>query len=444
MEFYSISNPKLKASFEDAVLRGIASDKGLFFPNEIPLLSDDFFASLSNLSDHEIAFEAIKPFVQDSISEESLESIINKVLSFDFPLVEIQPDIYCLELFQGPTLAFKDVGARFMAFCLEHFIKENQSSKITVLVATSGDTGGAVANGFFGIEGIDVVVLYPKNLVSSIQQRQITTLGGNVHALEIDGTFDDCQTFVKSAFVDKSIISKLRLTSANSINIARWLPQMFYYFFALKNLPIKSPEIIFSVPSGNFGNICSGILAKKMGLPISRFVASTNINKTFVTYLETNKYNPIVPSWKTISNAMDVGNPSNFTRIKELYRSSTFTDEYQEIRSNLSGRYYTDKQTRQAIRDLYKNYGYLSDPHSAVGYLGLKDELKELAGANQGSKTGIFLGTAHPVKFYEEVEKIINKKISLPKQLEGIFDKEKRFSIIRNYRQFKDFLLSGH
>lgn len=444
MEFYSISNPKLKANFREAVLRGIASDKGLYFPTEIPLISNDFIRSLSNLSNPEIAFEVIKPFVQDSISEENLEGIIEKVLSFDFPLVEIQPDIHCLELFQGPTLAFKDVGARFMAFCLEHFIKENQSSKITVLVATSGDTGGAVANGFFGIEGIDVVVLYPKNLVSPIQQRQITTLKGNVHALEIDGTFDDCQAFVKSAFVDDSIISKLKLTSANSINIARWLPQMFYYFFCLKSILAKYREIIVSVPSGNFGNICAGILAKKMGLPISRYVASTNINKTFVTYLETNKYNPIVPSWKTISNAMDVGDPSNFERIKELYRSGALTDEYQEIRSNLSGRYYTDKQTRQTIRDLYKNYGYLSDPHSAVGYLGLKDELKEFGNGNQGSKTGIFLGTAHPVKFYEEVEKIINKKISLPNQLEGIFDKEKRVSAIKDYRQFKDFLLSGY
>ena len=443
MEFYSISNPKLKASFKEAVLRGIASDKGLYFPSEIPLLSNDFIASLSTLSNREIAFEVIKPFAQDSISEEDLERIIEKTLSFDFPLVEIQPDIYCLELFQGPTLAFKDVGARFMAFCLEHFIKEKHPSKITVLVATSGDTGGAVANGFFGIEGIEVVVLYPKDLVSPIQQIQITTLGGNVHALEIDGTFDECQAFVKSAFVDDDIKERIELTSANSINVARWLPQMFYYFFALKSLLIKYREIIVSVPSGNFGNICAGMLAKKMGLPISRFVASTNINKTVVTYLETSKYNPIVPSWKTISNAMDVGDPSNFTRIKELYRVGASTDEYEEIRSNLSGRYYTDKQTRQAIKDLYKNCGYLSDPHSAVGYLGLTDELKELGNIDQGSKTGVFLGTAHPVKFYEEVEDIINKKIALPNQLENIFDKEKRFSIIKDYTQFKDFLLSG-
>lgn len=442
MEFYSISNPKLKASFKEAVLHGIASDKGLYFPNEIPLLSNDFIASLSTLSNHEIAFEVIKPFVQDSISEESLERIIEKTLSFDFPLVEIQPDIYCLELFQGPTLAFKDVGARFMAFCLDHFIKEKHPSKITVLVATSGDTGGAVANGFFGIEGIEVVVLYPKNLVSPIQQRQITTLGGNVHALEIDGTFDECQAFVKSAFVDDEIKERIELTSANSINVARWLPQMFYYFFALKSLLIKSREIIVSVPSGNFGNICAGMLAKKMGLPISRFVASTNINKTVVTYLETSKYNPIVPSWKTISNAMDVGDPSNFTRIKELYRLDDTTNEYEEIRSNLSGRYYTDKQTRQAIKDLYRNYGYLSDPHSAVGYLGLTDELEELGKLDKGDRTGVFLGTAHPVKFYEEVEKIITKKISLPQQLEDIFDKEKRFSRIKDYAVFKDFLLS--
>jgi threonine synthase len=404
----------------------------LYFPESLTPISSDFFDKIETLSNEEIAFQAIQQFVGDEIPEENLRQIITETLCFDFPLVKVESNIYSLELFHGPTMAFKDVGARFMSRCLAYFNPEvsglKKGAKNTVIVATSGDTGGAVASGFLGVEGVDVVILYPSGKVSDIQERQLTTLGQNITALEVDGVFDDCQDMVKKAFLDESLDYK-NLTSANSINIARWLPQMFYFFFAYKQLKSENKPLIFSCPSGNFGNICAGIIAKKLGLPIEHFVASTNVNNTVPRFLEAGLYDP-KPSKATISNAMDVGNPSNFIRIQEMYKN-----DLTEFKKDFSSYSFTDEETEIALKKIYKNSGYIAEPHGAVGYLGLKKELQ-----NHPYSIGIFLETAHPIKFLDVVEPILNVKLPIPTQIESVLNKEKLSIKIKSYEDFKAYL----
>ncbi|GGW87401.1 threonine synthase [Salegentibacter mishustinae] len=430
MKYRSLNDKNHKVSFEDAVVRGLAPGKALYFPEDIPKLSPDFFQNLDKYSKEEIAYEAIKAFVGDEIEKNSLQEILKKTLNFEFPVVPISENIGTLELFHGPTLAFKDVGAGFMAGCLGHFVKKGNLGKITVLVATSGDTGGAVANGFLGVEGIDVVILYPKGKVSEIQEKQLTTLGQNITALEVNGNFDDCQDMVKKAFSDSEISAKRQLTSANSINVARWLPQMFYYFFAYKQLAEKKAKLAFSVPSGNFGNICAGMLAKQMGLPIDHFIASNNENNVVTRYLKSKEYAP-KQSVQTISNAMDVGTPSNFVRILEL-----FDNEFNSLSQQLSSFSYSDDETRNAIKEVKQKYNYVMDPHGAVGYLGLQDFLAE-----NPEYYGTFLETAHPVKFLETVEEVIGEKVEIPDSIKEVMNKEKKSFEISDYAELKDFLM---
>ena len=431
MKYYSLSNPTIKTSFENAVVNGISSDRGLYFPEEIPSLSSSFFEELPQLSIHEMAYTAISPFVGDEIPQAVLENILKNTLDFDFPVVPIKDNMWSLELFHGPTLAFKDVGARFMAQCLGYFNSKNAGQKITVLVATSGDTGGAVANGFLGVEGIDVVILYPKGKVSKVQEQQLTTLGQNITALEVEGVFDDCQDMVKTAFLDQEITAKRKLTSANSINVARWLPQMLYYFIAYRQLAQRKQPLVFSVPSGNFGNICAGMIGQNMGLPIDHFIAATNINDAVPAYLETGQY-AAVKTTPTISNAMDVGDPSNFVRIQKIY-GNNFT----QLKDYLSGYRFTDDATLEAMREIYHTSSYIADPHGAVGYLGLKDYLEKHPG-----KYGVFLETAHPVKFLDTVEETLERKVPMPGRIQSLLDKEKKSIGIKNYADLKSYLLS--
>ncbi len=428
MKYYSLNHNAPEVSFQEAVIQGLATDKGLYFPKSITPLNADFFENIENLSNEEIAFEAIKQFVGDEIPSETLKEIITQTLCFDFSTVKVEDYIYALELYHGPTMAFKDVGARFMSRCLAYFNKDQKDNTNTVLVATSGDTGGAVANGFLGVQGVEVIILYPSGKVSDIQERQLTTLGQNIKALEVDGVFDDCQDMVKKAFLDESLKHK-NLTSANSINIARWLPQMFYFFFAYKQLKSQNKPLVFSCPSGNFGNICAGIIAKKLGLPIEHFVASTNINDTVPRFLENGNYDP-KPSKATISNAMDVGNPSNFIRIQEMYNN-----DLEQFKKDFSSFSYTDAETLEAMKSIYKTNGYISEPHGAVGYLGLKKELK-----NHTNAIGIFLETAHPIKFLDVVEPALNVKLPIPKQIESVLNKEKVSLKIKTYEELKAFL----
>jgi len=429
MNYYSLNNNSNTVSFRKAVIDGIAPDKGLYFPEIITPLSTDFFKKIEYFSNEEIAFHTIKQFIGDEIPEPALKEIIADVLSFNFPLVQLNKSQYVLELFHGPTLAFKDVGARFMSRCLGYFSKENKK-KTTVLVATSGDTGSAVANGFYETENVDVVILYPKGKVSHVQELQLTTLGKNIKALTVNGTFDDCQAMVKNAFLDNDL-NDIQLTSANSINIARWLPQMWYYFFAYKQLKQKNKELVISVPSGNFGNICAGILGKKLGLPINHFIASTNANNVVTTYLKTKKYTP-KPSQQTISNAMDVGDPSNFIRIQKL-----LDNNYKALTDQLSSYSFTDDQTREAIRNIKANYNYIIDPHGAVGLLGLNEYQKE-----HPNTVGISLETAHPIKFLDVVEPVIDEKIPLPNSIAAILDKKIIVEEISTYNELKNHLLS--
>jgi threonine synthase len=430
MYYYSLNRKAPDVSFKDAVINGLAPDKGLYFPEKITNLDPSFIENIEKYSDHEIAFEAIKQFVGDEIPEPELRKIVEETLNFVFPVVPIEENISTLELFHGPTMAFKDVGARFMARCFGYFNKGDNFSKVTVLVATSGDTGGAVASGFLGVKGVDVVILYPSGKVSDIQEKQLTTLGKNIRALEVHGTFDDCQTMVKRAFLDDEIKKVKNLTSANSINVARWLPQMFYFFFTYKQLKHKQKELVFSVPSGNFGNICAGMMAQQLGLPIKQFVASTNINDIVPNYLKTGKYEP-KPSKQTISNAMDVGDPSNFIRIQEIYGNDD-----SKLKGLLSSYAFTDEETRKTIKDIKENSSYTADPHGAVGYLGLK---KYLSGKEE--LQGVFLETAHPVKFLDVVEPIIRETIELPKQIKAVIDKQKSSVQISTYSELKDFLI---
>ena len=428
MNYYSLHHKSPKSTFKNAVVQGLAKDRGIYFPETITPLSKDFISNISKYSNHEIAFEVIKQFVGDEIPTEKLKEIIAETVCFDFPLVTIDDNIASLELFHGPTMAFKDVGAKFMAKCLEYFNIGN-TEEITVLVATSGDTGGAVANGFLGAKGVNVVILYPSGKVSDVQEKQLTTLGKNITALEVDGVFDDCQEMVKTAFLDEEITKTL--TSANSINVARWLPQMFYFFFAYKELHNKHKELVFSVPSGNFGNICAGIMAQKLGLPIKHFVASTNVNDTVPKYLINGIYNP-KPSKATISNAMDVGNPSNFIRIKEL-----FNNDLETLKSAFSSYSFTDDETRTTMKEIYTNSGYVADPHGAVGYLGLKKyELSE-------NEFGVFLETAHPVKFLDVVEETLPVKVAVPAQIQKVINNKKVAFKASSYEDLKEFLIKG-
>ena len=428
MKYYSLNHNAPEVSFEEAVIKGLASDKGLYFPKSITPLNADFFENIENLSNEEMAYEAIQQFVGDEIPAETLKKIIAETLCFDFPTVKVEENIYALELYHGPTMAFKDVGARFMSRCVAYFNKDKKDNTNTVLVATSGDTGGAVASGFLGVQGVEVIILYPSGKVSDIQERQLTTLGQNIKALEVDGFFDDCQDMIKKAFLDESLKHK-NLTSANSINIARWLPQMFYFFFAYKQLKLQNKPLVFSCPSGNFGNICAGIIAKKLGLPIEHFVASTNVNDTVPRFLENGNYDP-KPSKATISNAMDVGNPSNFIRIQEMYNN-----DLEQFKKDFSSFSYTDSETLEAMKSIYKIDGYIAEPHGAVGYLGLKKELK-----NHANAIGIFLETAHPIKFLDVVEPALNVKLPIPTQIESVLNKEKISVKIKTYEDLKAFL----
>ncbi|MDG1402611.1 threonine synthase [Polaribacter sp.] len=426
MNYYSLHHTSPKTSFKNAVIQGLAKDRGIYFPDKITKLSEDFINNISDFTNHEIAYEVIKQFVGDEIPTKKLKEIVAKTVSFDFPLVKVDDNIASLELFHGPTMAFKDVGAKFMSQCLEYFNKDNDD-EVTVLVATSGDTGGAVANGFLGAKGVKVVILYPSGKVSDIQEKQLTTLGQNITALEVDGVFDDCQEMVKTAFLDQEI--KKALTSANSINVARWLPQMFYFFFAYKELHKKHKDLVFSVPSGNFGNICAGVMAQKLGLPIKHFVASTNVNDTVPNYLKEGVYNP-KPSKATISNAMDVGNPSNFIRIQEL-----FNNDIEALKNTFSSYSFKDDKTKAIMKEIYTKSGYVAEPHGAIGYLGLKKHgLKE-------NEFGVFLETAHPVKFLDVVEATLPVKVEIPQQIQKIINKKKVSIKAASYQDLKDFLM---
>ncbi len=428
MQYYSLNRNAPNVAFSEAVVKGLAPDRGLYFPETITPLPASFFEDIESMDNIDIAYHAIQQFVGDELPEEVVRDILKDVLSFDFPVVDIEDGIGTLELFHGPTMAFKDVGARFMARCLEYFNRDNDNH-ITVLVATSGDTGGAVANGFLGVKGVDVVILFPSGKVSDIQKKQLTTLGNNITALEVDGVFDDCQEMVKTAFLDTDITAIRQLTSANSINIARWLPQLFYFIFAYKQVKSKGKDVVFSVPSGNFGNICAGIVARKLGLPVKHFIASTNINDTVVTYLKTSEYVP-KPSKATISNAMDVGNPSNFIRIQQL-----FENNFEALKQDFSAYSFDDNQTREAMKTIYTNTKYIADPHGAVGYLGLQER------GISDTEYGIFLETAHPVKFLDVVESTLDTTVAIPPQIKKVLNKEEVSIKIKSYEELKQFLL---
>ncbi|MDD3080462.1 MAG: threonine synthase [Paludibacter sp.] len=435
MKYYSTNKKVSGESLSNAVIKGLAEDKGLFMPDQITEIPAMFYENIDKMSFQEMAYTAAYMMFGEDVHANMLKTIVYETLNFDVPLVKVEDNIYSLELFHGPTLAFKDVGARFMSRMLSYFIQRqaDNGKQVNVLVATSGDTGSAVANGFLGVEGIHVYVLYPKGLVSPIQECQFTTLGQNITALEVDGTFDDCQALVKSAFMDEELNAKMKLTSANSINVARFLPQAFYYFYAYAQLKKMSEEaaknMVVCVPSGNFGNITAGLFAKRMGLPVKRFIAANNRNDIFLEYLKTGKYNPR-PSVSTIANAMDVGDPSNFARILDLYGNS-----HAAISAEISGISYDDEQIADTIRTCKKSTGYLLDPHGACGYQALKDML-------QPGETGIFLETAHPAKFLNTVEKIIGEKIEIPEKLQEFMKGEKKSeSMTKDFADFKSYLL---
>lgn len=431
MKYYSTNKQAPDATLEEAVVKGLAADKGLFMPREIKPLLPSFYDEIENLSFQEIAYRVADAFFGEDVPADTLKQIVYDTLSFDVPVVKVKDNIYSLELFHGPTLAFKDVGGRFMARLLSYFIRKEGKQQVNVLVATSGDTGSAVANGFLGVKGIHVYVLYPKGKVSEIQEKQFTTLGQNITAIEVDGTFDDCQALVKNAFMDKELNAHMQLTSANSINVARFLPQAFYYFYAyaqLKKLG-KTDNLVVCVPSGNFGNITAGLFGKRMGLPVSRFIAANNRNDIFYQYLQTGEYCPR-PSVATIANAMDVGDPSNFARILALYDNS-----HAAISAEISGATYTDEQIRETVKKTYAETGYLLDPHGACGYRALEEGLKP-------GETGVFLETAHPAKFLQTVEEIIGDKVSVPEKLQAFMKGTKQsVPMSKDFAAFKDYLM---
>ncbi|MDH6304537.1 threonine synthase [Parabacteroides sp. PF5-5] len=436
MKYYSTNKQAPFASLKRAVIKGLAGDKGLYMPENIDLLKDFVIGEMKDMTFQEIACVVAKALFGDDVNGGTLEKIVNDTLSFDTPAVPVHDNIYSLELFHGPTLAFKDVGARFMARLLEYFITKEGVKDVNVLVATSGDTGSAVANGFLGVEGINVYVLYPKGKVSAIQECQFTTLGQNITALEIDGTFDDCQALVKSAFMDTEINEHKKLTSANSINVARFLPQSFYYFYAYAQLDKigKADKLVISVPSGNFGNITAGLFAYWMGLPIKRFIAANNRNDVFLDYLNTGVYTPR-PSVATIANAMDVGDPSNFARIMDLF--GIYPDPYKTIKKKIAGYAYTNEDIADTMRQVYKQYGYVLDPHGACGYQGLIDN--KLA----ANETGLFLETAHPAKFKSTVDEILGIDLEIPQKLQAFMNGQKQsIELGKDFDSFKKYLMN--
>jgi threonine synthase len=431
MNYYSLNKNSPLVTFREGTIKGQAPDKGLYFPETIPMVDPSLISGIENISKQELAFRIMQPYIGYEIDHESLYRIVSETINFPFPLVAVGDTIFSLELFHGPTLAFKDVGARFMSRCLGYF-SAGQVEKTTVLVATSGDTGGAVANGFLGVEGVDVVILYPSGKVSPVQELQLTTCGQNITALEIGGSFDDCQAMVKDAFMDPDLAKKLQLTSANSINIARWLPQQLYYFFAYQQWKEKDKPPVISVPSGNFGNICAGLLAHVSGLPVKHFVAACNVNDSVPQYLRSGVYQSktAVP---TISNAMDVGSPSNFVRILELFRH-----DHQNIAEKIAGYTIDDEHTAQTIADVYNQLGYVLDPHGAVAYNALQQYLQEYP-----KEKGIFLETAHPVKFPGTVEKMTGKPIPVPESVKPLFQKQKlSIRMQPSFTELKEWLLN--
>lgn len=429
--YYSTNGKAPLATLEEAVVKGLAGDRGLYMPEKIKRLPHEFYDNIADMSFHEIAIKVADAFFGEDIESKALEEIVRDTLSFDCPVVRVTDSIYSLELFHGPTLAFKDVGARFMARLLQYFIKKENKREVNVLVATSGDTGSAVANGFLGVDGINVYVLYPKGKVSKIQECQFTTLGNNITAIEVDGVFDDCQRLVKSAFMDEELNRHMNLTSANSINVARFLPQSFYYFNAYARMRQlgMADKLVVCVPSGNFGNITAALFGHEMGLPIHRFIAANNANDIFFKYLQTGEYKPM-PSKHTIANAMDVGDPSNFARIYDLYKGS-----YDRIKSLIGGATYSDQHIRDTMRRCYNENGYVLDPHGACGYQALKDMLED-------GETGVFCETAHPAKFKETVENAINTETDIPPRLaEFMKGTKESVNMTNSFSDFKAFMM---
>ncbi|MBR1377510.1 MAG: threonine synthase [Bacteroidaceae bacterium] len=432
MNYYSTNGTAPMANLKKAVVKGLAEDRGLYMPEHIKTLPQAFFDNIQDMSFRDIAYNVAAAFFGEDVDGDALQDIVYDTLSFDCPVVKVTDNIYSLELFHGPTLAFKDVGARFMARLLQYFLRcSGNDEQVNVLVATSGDTGSAVANGFLGVDGIHVYVLYPKGKVSPIQECQFTTLGQNITAIEVDGVFDDCQALVKSAFMDAELNEHMRLTSANSINVARFLPQAFYYFNAYAQLRRlgKAADMVVCVPSGNFGNICAGLFAKRMGLPIKHFIAANNANDVFYQYLQTGIYTP-QPSIQTIANAMDVGDPSNFARIYDLYGK-----DWAAIRSDISGATYTDEQIADTMRQVFKTTGYVCDPHGACGFRALSERLRK-------GETGVFLETAHPAKFKQTVDGILGSDIEIPAKLQAFMNgKKQSVAMPGDFKAFKQYLL---
>ncbi|HLT05967.1 MAG TPA: threonine synthase [Cyclobacteriaceae bacterium] len=428
MKFYSTNNKNHQVSLKDAVIKGLAPDQGLYMPIEIPAMDPAFIDQLHTLSFKEIGYEVIKAFFKEDLTEDEIKSLVDHTLTFDAPLKEVEKDVYALELFHGPTLAFKDFGARFCSKLMSLLVDQE---KVRVLVATSGDTGSAVANGFYNVPGVEVVILYPAGKVSELQEKQFTTLGGNITALEVDGAFDDCQRLVKEAFLDEALNQQMLLTSANSINIARWIPQCLYYYYAYSQLPKEAKKVAVAVPSGNFGNIAAGILAERMGLPIDYFIAATNVNDVVPEYLHGNPFRPR-PSVPTVSNSMDVGNPSNFSRLLSL-----FDGDEEKLKSKVLGYSYTDAETVAGLQEVKSTTGYTLDPHGAVAYLGLKAFMQSHDGYQ-----GVFLETAHPGKFGKVVEEALNTAVELPDRLAAFLHGNKEAIALENdYKAFKKFLL---
>ena len=432
MRYYSTNGKAPMATLHEAVVKGLAGDRGLYMPETIKTLPQSFFDNIDKLSFQEIAFTVAQAFFGEDVNEEDLRKIVYDTLSFDCPVARVTENIYSLELFHGPTLAFKDVGARFMARLLQYFIRQEGNEEVNVLVATSGDTGSAVANGFLGVDGIHVYVLYPKGKVSKIQECQFTTLGKNITAVEVDGVFDDCQALVKNAFMDEELNNHMKLTSANSINVARFLPQAFYYFNAYARMKAlgKADEMVVCVPSGNFGNITAALFGHRMGLPIKRFIAANNANDIFYNYLQTGKYEPKA-SRQTIANAMDVGDPSNFARIYDLYKG-----DHSAVTSLISGATYSDDMIRETMRQCYADNGYILDPHGACGYRALSEQLK-------AGETGVFCETAHPAKFKDTVDSIIGAEVEIPERLAAFMKGEKQsVEMGKSFAEFKEYLIS--
>jgi len=432
MIYFSLNNKNHRVNFREALLNGLAPDRGLYFPESIIPLRKSFISNLSDYDKIEISLEVISQFIGDQIDEESLKKIIEHSIDFEFPLKKIEENISVLELFHGPSMAFKDVGARFTSRCLSHFIRRGYDKKVTVLVATSGDTGAAVASGFHRVEGVDVLILFPKNKISNIQERQITTFSDNIFPVEVDGTFDDCQEIVKDALIDKDLTSNFNFTTANSINISRWIPQTLYYFFAYCQLPSNIKKSSFSIPSGNYGNLFSAIVSKELGLPIENIISSNNINNPVERYFKSGIYTPM-HSKETLSNAMDVGDPSNFKRVNKI-----FDLDLDKMRETIYAYSFTDYQTRDAIKNLLKNFKYICDPHGAIGYLGAK----KYVGNNLGSHC-IFLETAHYYKFFDEIKSLIGNEFNVPSQLASILNKEKNSVAVKDYIDFKDYINSN-